>query len=417
MATERVGVYYDPRKKHPWIVRWFGEFEPTTAERHRYSKGFRLKRDAERFQAEKQAEFEKGALRDKPREVTLGEFCDLYLERRRGEWRSTTRGNHEDLVNRLGRFFGREVPLRRLRPEDAHRFWVEAKPSRKDLADRTLAKDTRNRILREARTLFEYAKRWEYIAQNPFAGLKQQRVTRRDRKDWRYITPAEYQALLQAAPTLRWKAFYAISYTAGLRFGEAVNLTAANVDLRGRSVFVRSRPATDELPPFEVKDHEDRPVPIPDSTVETLRELLEAGDPDCPFILLTPARNRSVLVRWKSFRLAGRSWENRCMMNNTLREFQRHAKRAGISGHDSLTVHTLRKSCGQNWANHLPIHVTQAYMGHADISTTQQFYLKVCEEHADRARWVIEQVTTLAAGTTDAGMTPEAKNAQIRQAG
>jgi len=37
------------------------------------------------------------------------------------------------------------------------------------------------------------------------------------------------------------------------------------------------------------------------------------------------------------------------------------------AGHDSLTVHTLRKSCGQNWANHLPIHVTQAYMGHAEI--------------------------------------------------
>ena len=42
-------------------------------------------------------------------------------------------------------------------------------------------------------------------------------------------------------------------------------------------------------------------------------------------------------------------------------------------------------------------------MGHAEISTTQQFYLKVCEEHADRARWVIEQVTTLAASATDAG--------------
>jgi integrase len=196
-----------------------------------------------------------------------------------------------------------------------------------------------------------------------------------------------------------------------------VNLTASSIDLEGRSVFVRSRPATDQLPPFEVKDHEDRSVPIPDSSVETLRELLEATDPDCPFILLTAVRNRSVLARWETFRRTGRPWENRCMMNNTLREFQRHAKRAGIAGYDSLTVHTLRKSCGQNWANHLPIHVTQAYMGHADISTTQQFYLKVCEEHADRARWVIEQVTTLAAGVTDAGLTPEAKNAQIRQAG
>ena len=75
---------------------------------------------------------------------------------------------------------------------------------RKDLADRTLSKDTRNRILREARTLFEHAKRWEYVAQNPFAALRQQKVSRRDRKDWRYITPAEYRALLEAAPTPLW---------------------------------------------------------------------------------------------------------------------------------------------------------------------------------------------------------------------
>ena len=100
------------------------------------------------------------------------------------------------------------------------------------------------------------------------------------------------------------------------------------------------------LPPFEVKDHEDRTVPIPDTTVKIFRELLQAVDSECPFILLTPGRNRSVLARRQSFRRTGRSWESRCMMNYTLREFQRHAKRAGIT---QPRMNDLVKGCTQKF--------------------------------------------------------------------
>ena len=105
------------------------------------------------------------------------------------------------------------------------------------------------------------------------------------------------------------------------------------------------------------------------------------------------------------------------MLNNTLRDFRRHAKWAGIEDPEGLTVHTLRKSCGVNWANHLPTHVTQAYMGHADIKTTQQCYLSVTEEHAERTSWIIEQVTMLDQGTTDAKVTPEPKTDDSRRVG
>ena len=108
------------------------------------------------------------------------------------------------------------------------------------------------------------------------------------------------------------------------------------------------------------------------------------------------------------------------MMNNTWREFRRHAKRAGLVDHEKLTIHSLRKSCGVNWTNHLPIHVTKAYMGHADIKTTQQYYLTVGEEYAEQASWVIERVTSMAGattitgGTTDAKLTPGHENDALR---
>ena len=46
-AREWACLYHDPRKKQPWIVRWFGECDPASGKQKRYSKSFRLKRDAE----------------------------------------------------------------------------------------------------------------------------------------------------------------------------------------------------------------------------------------------------------------------------------------------------------------------------------------------------------------------------------
>ena len=58
MATTKVGIFHDPRKRQPWVVRWFGEYDPATGKRRRYGKACKLKRDAERFRAATQAEFD-----------------------------------------------------------------------------------------------------------------------------------------------------------------------------------------------------------------------------------------------------------------------------------------------------------------------------------------------------------------------
>jgi hypothetical protein len=45
----KIGLYRDPRKEKQWVVRWYGEYEPATGREKRYSKSFKLKRDAEEF--------------------------------------------------------------------------------------------------------------------------------------------------------------------------------------------------------------------------------------------------------------------------------------------------------------------------------------------------------------------------------
>ena len=49
-----------------------------------------------------------------------------------------------------------------------------------------------------------------------------------------------------------------------------------------------------------------------------------------PYILLDEKRYHLVIAKWQKFQREGRSWENEDMANNTLREFKRHLKWAGI---------------------------------------------------------------------------------------
>ena len=80
------------------------------------------------------------------------------------------------------------------------------------------------------------------------------------------------------------------------------------------------------------------------------------------------------------------------MVNNVLRDFKGHIKKAGIKAIGKLTIHTLRKSCGQNWADNLPINVVKELMGHSSISTTEEFYTQVDRDHERKAARVIQQM-------------------------
>ena len=71
----KIGIYRDPRKKKPWVVRWYGDYDPTTGKQKRYSKAFVLKGEAEAFQLQKGGEFSCGQRRDKPEKLTLENFC------------------------------------------------------------------------------------------------------------------------------------------------------------------------------------------------------------------------------------------------------------------------------------------------------------------------------------------------------
>lgn len=202
VATTRVGIYRNPRKRHPWIVRWFGEYDPATGTKRRYSKSFRLKREAEGFQAHKQAEFNKGGQRDRPVEITLSEFCRKYVKRRRHEWAESTRLNVDQLSKRLLAHFGAEALIATVTTDRATAFWAQMERVRPGYEGQQLSRASRNWLLRYAKPMFKYAVEWSHLSRNPFAEIKAIRVGKKHHSKWHYVTPEQYRALVEVAPML-----------------------------------------------------------------------------------------------------------------------------------------------------------------------------------------------------------------------
>ncbi|UCE46646.1 MAG: site-specific integrase [Phycisphaerales bacterium] len=386
--TNKIGIYRDLRnKRRPWVCRWFGDYDPETGKQKRYIKSFARKAEAEELAAEQNAAFMKGERRDKPEEITLGEFCKDWFKTKKPQFRPGTVLFYENTIYRLLDCFSPEILISRITPIEAAKFVAGLKYMARDMV---LSNASRHRVLRNCRTMFNDAVTWQLIKTNPFKTVKAPKCSV---KRWHYLLATEFSKLLDASPSLRWKALNALAYTAGLRLGEALNLTWADVDLDKALVVVQNREGTTALPPFCVKDNEKRTISLPSQTVKILQDLRQSNPAvfKVPYVLLTNRQYKGVIAKYESYRKQKRPWLNRNMGNNMLTNFKRHVKKAGIKPNGQLAIHTLRKSCIQTWADHLWPNVTKELAGHSDLATTLKYYNQVDDYHRAKAAEIMEK--------------------------
>ena len=390
--TKKIGIYRDERNKSkPWTVRWYGEYDPTTEKLHRYSKAFRLKVEAEDFQATKKQEIGQGASRDKPEAITLQNYCKDWLKTKRPELRPETVNLYENAIRRLLDYFGGNTLIRQITAHRAAKFFAELK--RFDHKAGKLSDWSRHRTLRNCSTMFETAIVWGFIPQNPFKSVTRPKLIN---QQWYYLEPIEYRRLLVFAP-IRQKALYALAYTAGLRLGELLSLRWDQIDFEAGEVRIRNHKATATLPPFNIKDSEAREIPLPEHTLNILDDLKtynEATD-QTPYVLLAEEHYKTVLAKWQRYQKLNRPWRNRDMQNNTLTNFKRYIKKAGVKPTATLSIHTLRKCCITNWANTINNpEAVRKYAGHSDLKTTMRFYSKVTKGQKEQTAQAINSLVT-----------------------
>jgi len=400
--TTKVGLYKDKRnKRRPWVVRWFGEYDPAIGTERQYYESFTTKREAETVRAAKQARMDADGLRDRPRELTIGEFIERFLESRASKTRSGTRYNYRLTLEQLAAFAGENTVLRTITAELADRFI--ATRQRVAATGTGYSPWSRNKHLSVARVAFNVAVRWGYLHANPFAQIRAQRCSPRK---WHHLNPCEFLAVLSVVEDPRWQAFYLLAYTTGARFGQLFNLTWADLDFERCQVTIQDRPGTDDMPPFRVKDYEARTILLPKQALEALLVWQAQAPEGVPYVLLTAARWQRVREHWqlcregKPWRLNRQSgelkwveWDNRHMVNNVLRDVRGHVRSAGVVTQAPLTVHTLRKSFGQNHADAgTPMHVLQGLMGHSSITTTKKHYLQRSDANERAATKLYERL-------------------------
>ncbi len=201
----------------------------------------------------------------------------------------------------------------------------------------------------------------------------------------RKLTVKEYRRLLEASPRLWWQVLISVAYGSGLRRGEMLNLTWADVDFEKQRIHVQAKSPSPSLLEWEPKDHENRVVPVSAEAIQLLANMQAESNEGFPYVFISVTRLKQIRQRQR----AGR-WNPRSdVVNNLGRDFGTLLRRAGV---EPCTLHDLRRSAITNWAQHLPIQVVQQLAGHSDISTTRKYYLTVRPEDMASANRVLEKI-------------------------
>lgn len=388
-----------PGRKKPWLARWYGEYNLQTATKPRYSRSFHRQFDAERFARQVQEELDAG-ISTENRDITLRELCDKFLKSKQGKKHSTCIG-YEQTLAQLQEHFHSNIPIRKIRQEDAE-LYIQSIGFKNEYHGKKktdISDSTRDRHLRQLKSLFGKAVEWEYLSKNIFKPISLGKIRV---KPWYYLTPDEFKSILLVLDNLpihpkkaeqdrqriiRLKAFYMTMYTTGLRFGEAVNCTFTdNINLDEGTIHLFNREGSALTPAFDMKDYEERTIYIPDVTIEALKKLKKIAD--SPYVFLNKDSWIRVQNKWNRFRTEGitSQWNAKEMMGSATKTFLRYCKKAGIQTVKKLNLHCLRKSYGTNMARLVtPPETLQEWMGHSSSSVTMKYYVQNLDENKKKA--------------------------------
>ena len=153
------------------------------------------------------------------------------------------------------------------------------------------------------------------------------------------LSASEIKLIIEATANPKHKILLSISYGAGLRVSEAINLKVKDLDLEGLMINIK-----------QAKGHKDRITVLPDKLVNNLRNLI-AGKLSNDYVFESE-RGGTLTLR------------------TAQKVFANALKKSGIQ--KEATFHSLRHSFATHLLeNGVDIRYVQELLGHANIRTTQ----------------------------------------------
>jgi integrase len=288
---------------------------------------------------------------DAVKQSRLAEFLDEYITSRKDLKSATvTVLNHTRRC--LVEFFGADKRVRDITAGDAEawRVWLTTSANTRDKARDALASNTVNRRCGIAKQFFRVAERRGMVETNPFTSLSAH--VRGNRARQYFVSRAEIDAAMEAAPDLEWRLIIALSRYAGLRIpSELLTLRWSDVDLpAGRMTIHASK----------TEHHEGGGMRICPIFPELKPYLDAAWD-------VMPENAEFVINRYR-------------LPNTNLRtQFQKILKRAGVKPWPKL-FHNMRASRQTELLDRFPLKAVCDWLGNS-APVAIEHYAQVTAEH------------------------------------
>jgi integrase len=316
-----------------------------------------------------------GGLAFDAKNLTLGEYLDLWLEDSvRETVRATTFERYEQIARlhirpELGPLKLKAVTPAHIRGLYRNRLSSGLSPRTVQYIHVTLHKALKQAVLDGL------------IPQNAAEAVKPPQVRR---EEMRPLTPEQVKALLEAARGDRLEALYILAVTTGLRQGELLGLKWEDVDLEEGKLQVRRTLATAKggppalTAPKTIKSR--RSVSLTRSSVDALRSHLKRQ--------LEEINREGSLWQENGLIFASEEGQPLKRRNVTNSKFRSLRKRAGLS---AIRFHDLRHTCatlllGRN----INPKIVSEMLGHASIAITLDTYSHVLPNMQNEAAKAME---------------------------
>jgi len=262
--------------------------------------------------------------------MSVGRFVTQYLEAVRPNIRPDTHRSYALWLPKFGADF-EDVPLADITPQHVEQWKGE-------LVKKGYSPATVNIALRSLRVAMQYAVTHGLISKSPAMAVRFVDVPKHDFPP--FWTQEQFERFLSTVTDARHRAAFCLSFYAGLRIRETVQLTWS--DVKGNHLLIASRETA------RTKSDRSRKVPLCDQ----LREAL------------------AVLPRSSEYVLSAKNIiaDERALSKAFLR-YVREYRKADPSLPE-ISVHKLRHSFATAMAPHVTLPVLQRILGHAQITTT-----------------------------------------------
>lgn len=288
--------------------------------------------------------------------TTLGGLIENFLAAKT-HFKPSTRSIWGQVTGDLKKHFGEDCRIRTIGQVEAEGFrqWL--------LTTKKLSSTTISKRLQRSRQLFAHAIRFEWVEKNPFADVKHKSGNPRERQQ--YITVADTEKMIDAAPNWVWRTIIALSRYGGLRNpSEVLSLPLDNLDWEHGAINVIS-------PKTEGHGQGSRIIPMFAQLHPYLLEAAEMAREGqthvIPEDLYLPAAQTPL------------GWRN-CNLRTT---FQKIVLRAGLEPWPRL-FHNLRASCESDLAREYPITTVCKWLGNA-VAVAVRHYIQVTDEDFQKA--------------------------------